>query len=128
MQMTTVGQLQCWRCGALCEEDLRVLPRTAQCNSCHADLHVCRQCEFYDTGVAKHCRETIADEVQDKTRANFCAYLKLRINAFEGASDKTSAARQQLDALFGATSSAGAPNSADAAKSALEALFGIDKK
>lgn len=105
-----------------------MLPRSAQCKSCHADLHVCRQCEFYDTGVAKHCRETIADEVQDKTRANFCAYLKVRANAFTSTDDKTSAARQQLDALFGTTSGAGAPTSADAAKSALEALFGTEKK
>ena len=105
-----------------------MLPRTAQCKSCHADLHVCRQCDFYDTSVAKHCRETIADEVQDKTRANFCAYLKVRVDAYAGSDEHTAGARTQLDALFGTASSAGSPTSAEAAKSALEALFGIDKK
>jgi hypothetical protein len=39
--------------------------RLEECRACGAELHVCRMCEFYDTGVAKHCRETIAEEVKD---------------------------------------------------------------
>jgi hypothetical protein len=129
--VATTDHFQCWRCGARCEEDLRVLPRAASCPACRADLHVCRQCEFYDRSVAKHCRETIADEVRDKERANFCAYLKVRVDAHTPA-DTTAAdsGRTQLDALFGnaVASGPGSPGSEAAARNALEDLFGLSKK
>ena len=32
-------------------------------------------CRFYDTRKAKSCAEPVADEVQDKQRANFCGYF-----------------------------------------------------
>lgn len=107
-----------------------MLPRAASCPACRADLHVCRQCDFYDRGVAKHCRETIADEVRDKERANFCAYLKVRVDAHVPVDSSAAAAgRTGLDALFGnPDSQPGSPNSATAAREALEDLFGLSKK
>ena len=39
-------------------------------------------CVDYDTRVAKHCREPTADEVSDKTRANFCDHFKPRPGAY----------------------------------------------
>jgi hypothetical protein len=91
---------------------------------------VCRQCEFYDRSVAKHCRETIAEEVHDKERANFCAYLKVRIDAHAPADNSAAdASRSDLDALFGnPTGQPGSPESAAAARDALEDLFGLSKK
>jgi hypothetical protein len=59
-------------------------------------------CEFYDTGVAKHCRETVAEEVKDKIRANFCDYFRPTAAAYRP--EETSAAdraRAQLEAMFG---------------------------
>jgi hypothetical protein len=59
-------------------------------------------CEFYDTGVAKHCRETVAEEVKDKIRANFCDYFRPTPAAYRP--EETSAAdraRAQLEAMFG---------------------------
>jgi hypothetical protein len=129
--VSTLGRFRCWRCGAECEEDIRVLPRTAACAACRADLHVCRQCQFYDLGVAKHCRETVADEVRDKERANFCAYLKVRIDAHAPADTRAAdAGRDALAALFGdaAPTTGGSPSSAEAARGALEDLFGLNKK
>jgi hypothetical protein len=63
---------------------------------------VCKLCEFYDVGKAKHCREPIAEEVSDKQRANFCDYFKPKLNAYSDKS-KTDAerAKDQLAALFG---------------------------
>lgn len=56
----------------------------------------------YDTGVAKHCREPTAEEVRDKTRANFCDHFKPRSGAYvppdTAAIDK---ARSELEKLFG---------------------------
>ena len=52
--------------------------------------------------VAKHCREPIAEEVSDKTRANFCDYFKPRPKAFippdTAAIDNS---RAELERLFG---------------------------
>ena len=63
--------LKCWKCGASLAELSLPLRRIDECRACRAELHVCRMCEFYDTTVAKSCRETIAEEVKDKQRANF---------------------------------------------------------
>jgi hypothetical protein len=36
-------------------------------------------CVEYDTRVAKHCREPTAEEVRDKTAANFCDHFKPKV-------------------------------------------------
>lgn len=118
-------ELVCWKCGAPFGDTPLPLSRFAECKACHGPLHTCRQCEFYDTRVAKSCRETIAEEVKDKTRANFCDYLRPRPGAFTatdtGAADQ---ARSELESLFGLAPGA-APSSpdADAARAALDKLF-----
>ena len=74
--------LRCWKCGASLAELSLPLRRTDECRACRAELHVCLMCEFYDTSVAKSCRETIAEEVKDKQRANFCDYFRPSDRAF----------------------------------------------
>ena len=96
------NDLVCWKCGASLAALTLPLRRLEECPRCHAELHVCRMCVDYDTSVAKHCREPIAEEVRDKTRANFCDYFKPRAGAYTppdtAAADK---ARAELDKLFG---------------------------
>ena len=132
--------LTCWRCG----HDLGDLPlplsRRAECPACDADLHVCVMCEFYDTRVAKSCRETIAEEVKDKRRANFCDYFRARAGVAASHGDAAAAgARDALNALFdlddGKSSGDSAQSSmdrkraeADEAKRKLDDLFGLDSK
>ena len=59
-------------------------------------------CVDYDVRVAKHCREPTAEEVNNKTQANFCDHFKPRAAAYtppdKAAADK---ARGDLEALFG---------------------------
>ncbi|MFN2339283.1 MAG: hypothetical protein ABR544_09965 [Gammaproteobacteria bacterium] len=96
------SSLVCWKCGASIEEWPLPLSRLAECDACHAELHVCRQCLYFDTGKASQCREPVAEEVQDKTRANFCGYFQLRPDAYQSADDRAAeAARAELEALFG---------------------------
>lgn len=117
--------IRCWRCGHPYAEDTRNVPRAAECTACHADLHVCRMCEFYDTRVARSCRETVAEEVIDKERANFCGYFTIS-GAHGPAAAATVAARAQLDELFGiADGQPGAPAAPEAARQALDALFNL---
>lgn len=126
-----IGSLVCWKCGAALADIPLPLSRFAECKACHAALHVCRMCEFYDTSVAKSCREPVAEEVKDKTRANFCDYLRARADAYTAPDDAAAVkARSELDALFGlGTSGAGgSPKTGDAARTQLDALFGLGKK
>jgi len=119
--------LVCWTCGnSLAALSLPLL-RLDECKQCGAHLHVCKLCEWYSTGVAKHCRETIAEEVKDKERANFCDYFKPRANAYvPQVQDAAARAKSELEALFGgsAASTTQTPSAADRARSELEAMFG----
>jgi hypothetical protein len=94
-------ELRCWKCGDPLADLSLPLRRLECCRACGAELYVCRMCEFYDTSVAKHCRETVAEEVKDKTRANFCDYLRPSPHAYRPEGDAAARARAQLEALFG---------------------------
>lgn len=119
------GPVLCWRCGHPYTGDSRSVPRAEECAACHADLHVCRMCEFYDTRVARSCRETIAEEVKDKERANFCGYFRISAARGPAATDAT-AARAQLDDLFGiGGGQVGAHGTPGAARQALDDLFSL---
>ena len=123
-------ELVCWKCGTGFGDMPLPLSRFAECRQCGAKLHVCRQCEFYDTSVAKHCREPVAEEVKDKTRANFCDYFRARPDAFRAADGgKAAAAAAELESLFGlAGGTAPKPASAEASRAELDQLFGVKEK
>ena len=94
--------LKCWKCGASLADYTLPLRRLEECRECHAELHACRMCEFYDTSKAKHCRETIAEELKDKTSANFCDYFRPTPEAWQPAQlSAAEQARAHLEALFG---------------------------
>lgn len=117
--------LVCWKCGASLAGLSLPLRRLDECKQCNAELHACKLCEWYSTAVAKHCRETIAEEVKDKERANFCDYFKPRANAYSAASQTAAdKAKSDLEALFGGKQSSTADQSPEArARAELEALF-----
>ncbi len=118
----------CWKCGASLADLSLPLRRLDECRQCHAELHVCKLCEWYSISVAKHCRETVAEEVKDKERANFCDYFKPRQDAYSAKStDAASKAQAELDALFGGAKKTDEPSAADKARAELEALFGKKK-
>lgn len=124
--------LVCWKCGTSLADLTLPLRRLEECRHCHAELHVCKLCEWYSVAVAKHCRETVAEEVKDKERANFCDYFKPREDAYSATStDAASKAQAELDALFGGgakkSEEAAQPSAADKARAELEALFGKKK-
>ena len=131
--------LQCWHCGRALDDQPLPVVRSSTCPACDSDLHVCRMCEYYAPSVAKSCREPVAEEVRDKTRANFCDYFRVRPGAHHGDA-KAAAARASLEALFGVDgevkpSSTTAPDprelearkqrEADEAADALRKLFGV---
>jgi ribosomal protein L40E len=113
--------LVCWKCGASLAALSQPFGRAEVCPACKTDVHVCRQCVFFDPAVSKQCRETIADDVRDKERSNFCGYFKPKSNAYRQVDAAPS--RAALDALFGASGSA-TSTGADKAREDLEKLFG----
>jgi len=86
-------------------------------------------CRFYDTSVAQACREPMADEVKDKTRANFCDYFEPTPDAWAG-QDRPSARNDHLAALFGDDAEGGSASEASGGEQldALNALFGDSPK
>ena len=67
-------RLRCFQCQK--ELSLGHVPgRREDCPSCGADLHVCRNCAHYDRQAYNECRETSADVVREKERANFCDFF-----------------------------------------------------
>jgi hypothetical protein len=99
---TEAAGLVCWKCGASLAALTLPLRRLEECPKCHSELHVCRLCIDYDTGVAKHCREPTAEEVREKTRANFCDFFKPRAGAYLAPNTvEVDRARAELEKLFG---------------------------
>jgi hypothetical protein len=96
-----IAGLVCWKCGASLAHLSLPLSRRDECSSCRAELHACRLCRFHDPAVAKACREPVAEEVRDKTRANFCDHFAPVAGAHQGVSGEAEAARAALESLFG---------------------------
>ncbi|MET0661246.1 MAG: hypothetical protein ABW110_24165, partial [Steroidobacteraceae bacterium] len=64
----------------------------------------------------------IAEIVREKDRANYCDYFKPRAGAYSTKGEtEASAAKAQLDALFGGATTA--PSAADEARRKLDELF-----
>ena len=98
----------CWKCGKLFDETLLPVNRRDECSECHADLHVCLMCEFFDKSKHNQCRESVAEAVNNKQRSNFCDYFKVASLASQSESmDASLKTRAELDALFLTETAAG---------------------
>ena len=102
--MATMGQ--CYACGVELPADLPIF-RETECPNCSKPLKVCLNCTFYERGAQWDCRETIAEPVREKDRANFCDYFRLRRGprgdgGAAGAEQRRERqARSDFDKLFG---------------------------
>jgi len=71
----------------------------ASCERCDADLHVCRNCRHHDPSAYNECRESSAERVDERERANRCDYFTPADGAKDAGTERDSA-RSALDALF----------------------------
>lgn len=90
--------LKCFSCGKETVFADRV-GRRDECTHCGCDSHVCKNCDFYDEKAYNECRETSADVIREKERANFCDYFKPGTGG-AGAVDKAAALKAAAEALF----------------------------
>ena len=91
-------KMTCFHCQKTTTSESKIGFRE-ECGSCRSDLHVCKNCEFYDPKVYNECRETSADVVRDKERANFCDFFSAKEGGNQSA-DKASALKAAAEALF----------------------------
>lgn len=85
-----------------CKKEIQVLDRVGRsetCSHCGADLHCCRNCEFYDPKAYNECREPMAERVLEKDRSNFCDYFQVAGKAYS-AEEKGREAKRKLEELF----------------------------
>lgn len=91
-------ELSCFSCHKINQFSGKVGFRD-ECLGCHADLHSCKNCQFYDVKSYNQCRENSADVVREKDRANYCDYFTPR----QGAShqgDEKARLKAAAEALF----------------------------
>ncbi len=93
----------CWKCRK--ETNIEKPVRGDECPFCHADLHVCKACDFYESGSHNDCRESSAEFVSDKERSNFCDYFRARVMlglnpGISSGKSKADAAKDAFNALF----------------------------
>ena len=74
------------------------MQRTDTCPHCGADLHCCKNCEYWDPGAHNQCTETFAEYVSDRERANHCTSFKFRVGEQEAVNKDATMSR--LEALF----------------------------
>ncbi len=72
-------QTKCWKCSHDIDFDGIKVMRTDECEKCYTDLRVCKMCEHYDIHSYNECRETMANRIVNKEKANFCDYFKLGV-------------------------------------------------
>ena len=91
--------MNCFHCGREIVFKDRVGFRD-ECPQCDRPLHACLNCGFYDPTYNNQCRETQAERVVDKNRANFCEYFRPRTAAAAKPVSPADSGRAKLDALF----------------------------
>jgi len=71
-------ETKCFKCGKTITLSLNsTLGRGDRCPQCSADLRCCKMCFFYDVKAYNECKETMADRITEKEKANFCDYFKI---------------------------------------------------
>lgn len=94
-------ELSCFSCSKKMKFIDRVSLRE-ECPQCRHDVHVCKNCDFYDVKAYNECREPQAEVVREKDRANRCDYFSIQKGGGgqHGEKDKAAALRAAAEALF----------------------------
>lgn len=83
----------CFKCQSQLPESYNLMvSRSDTCPKCMTDVRCCKMCFFYDPKAYNECKESNADRIVEKEKANFCDYFKFGQNS--GSHDQ-----QRLDAL-----------------------------
>jgi hypothetical protein len=89
---------ECYSCGQPIDPLSKVGIRDS-CSRCHRDLHVCKNCRFWDPSAHNQCREPQAEYVPDREKSNFCTFFTPGTE-HKKMSRAAAEAKKRLDALF----------------------------
>ena len=70
------------------------------CSACNADLHSCQNCAHHDLSAYNECRESSAERVGDRERANRCDYFAIADARAGGIAETRQRASNALEDLF----------------------------
>ena len=98
-RMMAFGEtVKCTACGAKAPPAIRL---DSSCPNCHADLHSCRQCSFFDPGAHFQCSKTIPARIANKNARNTCELFTARtVVERQTSSGAPTDARQAFAKLF----------------------------
>ena len=88
----------CWACEHELDMEVKVA-RKDSCPACDADLHVCKNCRFWDPSYHNECRENISHYIRDRQRANFCMSFEFKKTTEVDGAEAVDA-RSKLEAMF----------------------------
>lgn len=86
----------CFHCKKV--NEVTQVGRRDECSFCRSDLHVCKNCQFYDPKSYNECKEPSAEVVKEKEKANYCDYYSARADG--NAADDKSKLLSAAEALF----------------------------
>ena len=91
--------IYCWNCGMELEIVVSI-GRQDRCENCQKDLHVCKNCRWYEPGLRNDCREPMSERILDREAGNFCHLFIAFEGKHPGAGDEAAKSKAKLDALF----------------------------
>jgi len=71
----TVTRARCSNCGTVLAAGFDV---KGQCPKCSLELHSCKQCVHFDTGLRFECTEPVPERVAKKDARNECTFFEFR--------------------------------------------------
>jgi len=91
-------EFSCFKCSTL--HKLERVGFRQECDSCNEDMHVCKNCEFYDESSYNECREPNADRILEKERSNLCEFFSTKSPDGKSVEDKKDDLLSAAEALF----------------------------
>jgi len=98
-KMMAFGEaVKCSSCGA---KAARSISLESSCENCRADLHTCRQCNYFDPSARFECSKSITVKIVNKNAKNTCELFAPRtVVERETSSGPPKDARQAFANLF----------------------------
>jgi hypothetical protein len=98
-KMMAFGEtVKCASCGAKAPPNINA---ESSCPKCNADLHTCRQCNYFDPSARFECRKSIPARIMNKNARNTCELFAPRtVVERETSSGPPTDARQAFAKLF----------------------------
>jgi hypothetical protein len=96
--MAFAETVKCDSCGERAPANITV---DSSCSKCHADLHTCRQCAYFDPSAHFECSKPITTHIVNKRARNTCELFAARVVVErETSSGPPKDARQAFANLF----------------------------